>query len=99
MGERTKLIARQSKTLEEAVENYRLRYGRNPPKGFDKWFNWAKENDVKIIDDVSCRLQLALAADTSTTKSTKTSDTFGRSLPQTSGNEPRCLRRRDTHCT
>lgn len=43
----------QSKTLEEAVKNYRARYGRNPPKGFDAWYRWAKQNDVKILDDVS----------------------------------------------
>ncbi|TRM55759.1 hypothetical protein BD626DRAFT_522889 [Schizophyllum amplum] len=29
-------IARQSRTLEDAAAEYRRRYGRNPPKGFDK---------------------------------------------------------------
>jgi hypothetical protein len=47
------LLKRQSKTIDEAVGEYRRRYGRNPPKGFDVWFKWAKENDVKIVDDVS----------------------------------------------
>lgn len=30
-------VARQSKTLEEAVAEYKTRYHRNPPKGFDDW--------------------------------------------------------------
>lgn len=30
-------LARQSKTLVEAVREYKRRYNRNPPKGFDKW--------------------------------------------------------------
>jgi predicted metal-dependent peptidase len=30
-------VARQSKTLEEAVREYRRRHNRNPPKGFDDW--------------------------------------------------------------
>jgi len=29
--------ARASKTMPEAVKEYRRRYGRNPPKGFDLW--------------------------------------------------------------
>lgn len=35
------LIERQSKTLEEAVAEYKKRYYRNPPRGFDKWWVWA----------------------------------------------------------
>lgn len=30
-------VARQSRTLKEGVEEYRRRYKRNPPVGFDKW--------------------------------------------------------------
>jgi hypothetical protein len=30
-------IARQSKSLDEAVAEYRRRYGRSPPRGFDRW--------------------------------------------------------------
>lgn len=33
-------VAKQSKTLKEAVEEYRRRYHRNPPKGFDKWWDY-----------------------------------------------------------
>ena len=45
------MISGQSKTLAEAVKEYNRRYGRNPPKGFDDWFAFAKENGVKIIDE------------------------------------------------
>lgn len=46
-----KMVTGQSKTLVEAVQEYKRRYGRNPPKGFDEWFEFAKENGVKIIDE------------------------------------------------
>jgi hypothetical protein len=45
------MITGQSKTLAEAVKEYKRRYGRNPPKGFDEWFEFAQENGVKIIDE------------------------------------------------
>lgn len=31
------VLSRQSRTLEEAVVEYRRRYARDPPKGFDLW--------------------------------------------------------------
>ena len=45
------LIARQSGSLRAAVVEYRRRYKRNPPKGFDDWYAFAKENNVKMIDE------------------------------------------------
>jgi len=30
-------VARQSRTLEEAVSEYKRRYNKKPPRGFDKW--------------------------------------------------------------
>jgi len=45
------LKARQSKTLEEAVTEYRRRYGIPPPPNFDKWYDFAKSNDVELIDE------------------------------------------------
>lgn len=30
-------LSRASKSLDEAVAEYRKRHGRNPPKGFDRW--------------------------------------------------------------
>ena len=47
------LLARQSRTLEEAVNEYVRRYDRPPPRGFDVWWAYVKDNDVKIVDDVS----------------------------------------------
>jgi hypothetical protein len=31
------MLARQSKSLDEAVAEYKRRYGRRPPRGFDRW--------------------------------------------------------------
>ena len=45
------LISKQSSSLEAAVAEYRRRYKRDPPKGFDDWYAFAKDNDVKIIDE------------------------------------------------
>ncbi|EJD01862.1 uncharacterized protein FOMMEDRAFT_168465 [Fomitiporia mediterranea MF3/22] len=45
------LLKRQSKSLSEAVAEYKRRYSRDPPKGFDEWFKFAMEKGVKIIDD------------------------------------------------
>jgi hypothetical protein len=47
------LLARQSRTLEDAFAEYVRRYDRPPPKGFDVWWKYAKENNVQIVDDVS----------------------------------------------
>jgi hypothetical protein len=46
-----KLVGKQSATLEAAVAEYKRRYKRDPPKGFDDWIAFAKDNDVKIIDE------------------------------------------------
>ncbi|ORY89461.1 hypothetical protein BCR35DRAFT_350444 [Leucosporidium creatinivorum] len=44
-------LARQSKTLEEAVREYKRRHGRKPPRGFDDWFRFAQTNKVILIDE------------------------------------------------
>ncbi|KAK8850347.1 hypothetical protein IAR55_004265 [Kwoniella newhampshirensis] len=44
-------VARQSKTLKQAVAEYRRRYGRQPPKGFDKWWAYVCEHDVPLPDE------------------------------------------------
>ncbi|KAI6710772.1 hypothetical protein JHW43_006700 [Diplocarpon mali] len=46
-----KVITGQSKTLEEAVTEYRRRYGIPPPPHFDKWYEFAKARNVQLIDD------------------------------------------------
>ena len=45
------MLSRQSKTLDQAVAEYERRYSRKPPKGFDEWFKFAKDNDAVIIDE------------------------------------------------
>jgi len=45
------LLSRQSKTLVEAVQEYKRRYKRDPPRGFDHWWQFAKDNDVLMIDE------------------------------------------------
>ena len=45
------LIERQSQTLDAAVLEYRRRYKRPPPLGFDVWFDFAKKHSSVIIDD------------------------------------------------
>jgi hypothetical protein len=43
---------RQSKTLPQAVSEYKRRYGRAPPIGFEQWWKFARRNNIKIVDDV-----------------------------------------------
>ncbi|WWC85878.1 uncharacterized protein L201_000745 [Kwoniella dendrophila CBS 6074] len=44
-------LKRQSKTLDEAVNEYKKRYGMNPPKGFDEWYEFALKHNSIIIDE------------------------------------------------
>ncbi|GAA5950638.1 hypothetical protein JCM3765_000559 [Sporobolomyces pararoseus] len=45
-------ISKQSQNLTAAVQEYKRRFNnRNPPKGFDKWFKFAKENKVILLDE------------------------------------------------
>ena len=43
--------AGKSKTLGQTVEEYRRRYNRHPPPGFDKWYDYATARSSLIIDD------------------------------------------------
>lgn len=54
------LLARQSRTLEQAVEEYQRRYGRLPPKGFDLWWDFAQTHDLVLPDEYD-RINLDLA--------------------------------------
>ncbi|KAG9310121.1 glycosyltransferase family 90 protein [Chiua virens] len=47
----TERLARQSQTFHEAVAEYKRRYGRDPPRGFDDWWQFANENEFKLIDE------------------------------------------------
>lgn len=45
------MVNRQSKTLEEAILEYKRRYSREPPPGFDQWYKAAVEANVPIVDE------------------------------------------------
>jgi uncharacterized protein YneF (UPF0154 family) len=45
------LLAKQSKTLPEAVAEYKRRFGRDPPKGFDDWWKFIQDNGVLMVDE------------------------------------------------
>lgn len=45
------LLSRQSRTLQAAVTEYKRRYHRDPPKGFDSWWRFIQDNNVKIVDE------------------------------------------------
>ncbi|KAF2203834.1 hypothetical protein GQ43DRAFT_389196 [Delitschia confertaspora ATCC 74209] len=43
--------AASSKTLAHAVTRYKERYSRDPPPGFDKWYQYATDRNSLVIDD------------------------------------------------
>lgn len=45
------LLNRQSKTLDQAVAEYKRRYNIPPPPNFDKWFAFAQSRKVQLIDE------------------------------------------------
>ncbi|KAF3172622.1 F-actin-capping protein subunit beta [Orbilia oligospora] len=45
------LLKRQSKSPEEAITSYKLRYNRSPPSGFADWVRYALQQNSTIIDD------------------------------------------------
>ncbi|KAH7877751.1 uncharacterized protein C8R40DRAFT_1168479 [Lentinula edodes] len=44
-------VNKQSKTLPEAIKEYKRRYGMSPPIGFDDWWEFASKNDVILVDE------------------------------------------------
>ncbi|GAA5999999.1 hypothetical protein JCM10207_006007 [Rhodosporidiobolus poonsookiae] len=44
-------VGRQSTNLNEAITEYKRRYGRRPPKGFADWYFHAKANDFVMVDE------------------------------------------------
>lgn len=44
-------LKRQSTSLEEAVSEYKKRYKIPPPPNFDKWYYFAREKNVQLIDE------------------------------------------------
>ena len=44
-------VKRQSKTLKQAVDEYKRRYNMNPPRGFDKWWEYAQDANFVMVDE------------------------------------------------
>ncbi|KAF9450825.1 glycosyltransferase family 90 protein [Macrolepiota fuliginosa MF-IS2] len=44
-------LKRASKTLTDAVKEYRRRYKRDPPRGFDLWWEYVVEHNVQLPDE------------------------------------------------
>ncbi|KAF8347448.1 glycosyl transferase family 90-domain-containing protein [Amanita rubescens] len=44
-------LERASTTLEQAVREYRRRYHRYPPKGFDLWWQYVAKHNVQLPDE------------------------------------------------
>lgn len=44
-------LAKASRSLPQAVGEYRRRYGRDPPAGFEAWWNYVKQKNVKLPDE------------------------------------------------
>ncbi|EJT99490.1 hypothetical protein DACRYDRAFT_109594 [Dacryopinax primogenitus] len=42
---------RQSSTLAEAVGEYKRRWGRRPPRGFDSWWAYVQKHNVQLPDE------------------------------------------------
>ena len=50
-GDFQTVLARRSRSLSDAVAEYRRRYKIPPPPNFDKWYNFAKKKGVELIDE------------------------------------------------
>ncbi|EGG10345.1 family 90 glycosyltransferase [Melampsora larici-populina 98AG31] len=44
-------LKNQSTNLRSATEEYKRRYHRSPPRGFDEWWNWSNDKNVKLLDE------------------------------------------------
>ncbi|KAK8183043.1 glycosyl transferase family 90-domain-containing protein [Phyllosticta capitalensis] len=45
------MLWRQSANITVATDEYKRRYGRSPPPGFDRWFDFARSQNSPIIDE------------------------------------------------
>ncbi|KAF8251765.1 hypothetical protein K440DRAFT_647233 [Wilcoxina mikolae CBS 423.85] len=45
------MLKKQSKTLSEAVREYKSRYGLPPPDGFDLWWEYAQKEGCVLVDE------------------------------------------------
>ncbi|KAL8369562.1 hypothetical protein RB595_000070 [Gaeumannomyces hyphopodioides] len=45
------MLARESRSIEEAAVRYRERRGRHPPPGFDMWYKYAWANHAVVVEE------------------------------------------------
>ncbi|KAF2668389.1 hypothetical protein BT63DRAFT_456026 [Microthyrium microscopicum] len=45
------ILSKQSKSLGQAVSEYKKRYGISPPPRFEVWYEFARERNVPLIDE------------------------------------------------
>lgn len=57
-SELKKAEAHQSRTLRDAVVEYRRRYGIAPPPNFDKWWEFAQSKNVQMVDEFDTIFEL-----------------------------------------
>lgn len=50
-GDLKVLLSKRTKTLEDTAAVYRQRRGRHPPPQFDKWYAFAEEHNVVMVED------------------------------------------------
>lgn len=50
-GEHRNRVHQPSRETPEAVAEYKCRYGQDPPRGFDDWWAYVKENSFKLMDE------------------------------------------------
>ncbi|KAG6883418.1 hypothetical protein C0993_006279 [Termitomyces sp. T159_Od127] len=50
-GKYRQKLAGQSRTLKAAVGEYKKRYSRAPPRGFDEWWAFAQEHGALFVDE------------------------------------------------
>ncbi|ORY32933.1 hypothetical protein BCR39DRAFT_522439 [Naematelia encephala] len=56
----TDLVSGQSRTLQQAVQTYKERWNRNPPKGFDLWWQFAENSNVLLPDEYDAIMESLL---------------------------------------
>ncbi|KAH9817857.1 family 90 glycosyltransferase [Melampsora americana] len=44
-------LKNQSTNLKTATEEYKRRYHRAPPRGFDQWWDWSTKKNVQLLDE------------------------------------------------
>jgi hypothetical protein len=101
-------VGKASKTLKQAVDEYRRRYGRAPPKGFDRWYvsrlqsslmdrwEYAVKHNVQLPDEYDQIVSFGLIPRLMT--SSTIWNLFTHSHPQLSGSSFRKLGIK-TECT